>query len=134
MPRQSREGRITTAIAKVLDADEEISDRGRCWAAARRSRVPLWILGRHQYEVVLTDRRAMLFARRRRRRMRAEDVALAERFESLTLEAEHHRPPLLQHLVRVDRGTRIVIEWRPRYRALAHRFADAVRHPAPAAR
>jgi hypothetical protein len=125
MARPSRDERLLLAISKVLDPGEDITDRGKCWAAVRGSRTPLLFLGRHQYEVVLTDRRAMLFSRRRRRRVRTDDVALAKRYESLSLEAEHRRY-LLQHLVNVDRGQRLVIEWRPRQRAIGHRFAGAI--------
>ena len=48
-----------------------------CWAALRRPKVPLFILGRHQYDVVLTDRRLLLFSRRRRK-LQADDVVVRE--------------------------------------------------------
>ena len=79
-----------------------------------RDSVPLLIRGRHQYDVVLTDRRLMLFARRRRR-LQADDVAFAKRFTSLTLEASPRRV-LLQQRIRTDIDALLVLEWRPHYR------------------
>jgi hypothetical protein len=92
----------------------------------QRSRVPLFILGRHQYDVVLTDRRIMMFTRRRRRRALADDVAFAKRYGSLTLESARNGVPLLQHRVSTNTGSGFVVEWRARHRALGHRFADAL--------
>jgi hypothetical protein len=124
----SRGARIDAALRRVLGPDERVVARGRCWAALRRERVPLLFLGRHQYDVVLTQRRAMLFSRAQRR-LRADDVALAKRFDSLTLEAQRQRFPLLQHRVRTNSGTRLVLEWRPRYRAVGRVFAEAITGP-----
>lgn len=129
----SRGARIDAAIRRVLGPDEQVVARGRCWAALRRARIPLLVLGRHEYDVVLTERRAMLFSRRRRR-LRADDVAFAKRFDSITLEAERSRVLLLQHLVCTDTGDRLVLEWRPRYRAVGRTFARSITAPAaPAA-
>ncbi|GMU78995.1 MAG: hypothetical protein AMXMBFR46_17880 [Acidimicrobiia bacterium] len=118
---------MRTAVERVLDADEEVAGRGRCWAAARRKHVPLLFLGRHQYDVWLTDRRVVLFGRRRFRRLRSDDVALARRFESLTLLAERQRIALLQHQIRTADGSDFVIEWRPRHRTLGRAFGASVR-------
>jgi len=125
MARGNRNARLIGAVQRMLDVDERIVARGRCWSATRRARVPLLFLGRHQYDVVLTDRRLMLFARRRHR-LRPDDVALVKRFRALTLAAEHRRFPLLQHRIRTDTGREVVLEWRPRYHDLGHSFADAV--------
>ena len=68
---QSRNERILEIVERVLDPDERIEARGVCWAAVRRPKVPLLLLGRHQYDVVLTDRRMLMFSRRHRRRVRS---------------------------------------------------------------
>jgi hypothetical protein len=113
-------------VQRVLDADERVEARGVCWAAVRRPKVPLLILGRHQYDVVLTDRRVLMFSRRRRR-LRPDDVAFAKRYSALTLESGPSAGfPLARHRIATDTGRRLVIEWRPRHQALARRFTAAL--------
>ena len=129
---ESRNERILEVVERVLDADEQIEARGVCWAAVRRPKVPLIILGRHQYHVVLTDRRMLLFSRRRRRRLRPEDVAFAKRYSALTLESAGGAFPLRRHQVVTDTGRRLVLEWRPQYRAIARRFSAALTAPTAA--
>jgi len=123
--RQSRNERILEVVQRVLDPDESVEARGSCWAAVRRPKVPLLLLGRHQYDVVLTDRRMLMFARRRHR-LRPEDVAFAKRFSSLTLESARDGFPLARQHVTTDTGRRLGVEWRPRHRALAQRFRTAL--------
>ena len=131
---QPRNERILGVVESVLDPDERVEARGVCWAAVRRPKVPLLILGRHQYDIVLTDRRVLMFSRRRRR-LRPDDVALAKRYSALTLESGRGLDfPLARHHIATDTGRRLVIEWRPRYRDLARRFTAAIttsRTPAP---
>ena len=122
---QSRNERILEIVERVLDPDERIEARGVCWAAVRRPKVPLLLLGRHQYDVVLTDRRMLMFSRRRRR-LRPDDVAFAKRYSSLTLESAGGGFPLARHHITTDTGRRLVIEWRPHHRALARRFGTAL--------
>jgi len=124
--RESRNERILDAVQRVLDLGEHIEARGVCWAAVRRPKVPLLVLGRHQYDVVLTDRRVLMFSRRRRR-LRPDDVAFAKRYSALTLESGRGTGfPLARHHIATDTGRRLVIEWRPRHRALARRFTAAI--------
>jgi hypothetical protein len=122
---QSRNERLLEIVERVLDPDERVEARGVCWAAVRRPKVPLLLLGRHQYDVVLTDRRMLMFSRRRRR-LRPDDVAFAKRYSSLTLESASGGFPLARHHVTTDTGRRLVIEWRPHHRALAQRLATAL--------
>jgi hypothetical protein len=124
----SREQRVLAAIGRVLDRDEEVTGRGRCWAAARRPHVPLLFLGRHRYDVFLTDRRLVLVAVRHRR-LRPGDVALVKRFEALALLETRRRPTLLQQRIRLDTGTMMVLEWPPGSRGLARMLADALSRP-----
>lgn len=110
----------------MLDPGEEITRRGLCWATVRRPHVPLLVAGRHQYEVVLTDRRLLLVSRRRRR-LKSGDVILAKRFSSLTLGDTRQRIALLQQRIHTD-AAEFVLEWRPRHRALGRELADAIVH------
>lgn len=131
--RQSRNERILGVVERVLDPGERIEARGVCWAAVRRPKVPLLVLGRHQYDIVLTDRRALMFSRRRRK-LRPDDVSFAKRYSALTLESGRGTGfPLARHHIATDTGSRLVIEWRPRYQAVARRFTAALAAPAPPA-
>ena len=123
--RQSRNERLLEIVERGLDPGERVEARGVCWAAVRRPKVPLLHLGRHQYDVVLTDRRMLMFSRRRRR-LRPDDVAFAKRYSSLTLESARGGFPLARHHVTTDTGRRLVIEWRPQHRALAQRLGTTL--------
>jgi len=122
----SRSERLLGVVQSVVDPDERVEAQGVCWAAARRSKVPLLLLGRHQYAVVLTDRRMLMFSRRHRRRPQPEDVAFAKRYSALTLDSTRGRFPLTRHRIVTDTGRRLVIEWRPRHRAVARRLTAAL--------
>lgn len=120
-----RDERMLAAIRRVLDADERIEGRARCWAAVRRPRVPLLFLGRHRHDAIVTDRRLILVARRRGE-LRPADVTLAKHFDGLVLEAEHQRPTLLQQRLRTDAGLPVVVEWPRRSRDLGWIVSDEV--------
>jgi hypothetical protein len=122
---EPRNERILGVVQRVLDPDERVEARGVCWAALRRPKVPLFILGRHQYDVVLTDRRLLLFSRRHRK-LQADDVAFAKRYSALTLDSTRAGFPLARHHITTDTGRQLVLEWRPRYRALARRVTAAL--------
>jgi hypothetical protein len=125
----SRNERVLDVVERVLDPDERVEARGVCWAAVRRPKVPLLVLGRHQYDIVLTDRRALMFSRRWRR-LRPDDVVFAKRYAALTLESARGTGfPLARHHIATDTGRRLVIEWRPRYQGLARRFTAALATP-----
>jgi hypothetical protein len=132
MARPARDEQTLAAIRQVMDPDERIVGRGACWAAVRRPRVPLLVLGRRRYDAVVTDRRLVLVARRRSAR-RPADVAHAKRFSALVLEEQHRRPTLLQQRIRTDTGTRVVVEWPRRARALGRMVADALAPARPEA-
>lgn len=125
MAGSSRDQRMLAAIRRVLDADERIEGRGRCWAAVRRPRVPLLFLGRHRFDAFVTDRRLILIARRRGP-LEPADVRLAKHFDAMVLEAEHRRPTLLQHRLRTDAGLSVVVEWPLRSRSLGRVVSDEV--------
>jgi hypothetical protein len=129
MAGASRDDRMLAAVSRVFDRDEEVVDHGRCWAATRRENVPLLFLRRRLYDVVLTDRRILLFSRRRGA-LRPDDVALVKRYGALTLDSERRHVPLLQQRIHTDTGTAMVLEWQPRYRRLGEILADALGHTA----
>ena len=113
-----------SVVDRALDDGEGVTHRGVCWAVVHKGRLPLLLRGRHQHDVVLTDRRLMLFARRRRR-LRADDVAFEKRFTSLALEASPKRV-LLQQRIRTDIAGLLVLEWRPHYRPVGRALEAAL--------
>lgn len=119
---------MVAAIRRVLDADERIVGRGRCWAAVRRPHVPLLLLGRHRYDAFVTDRRLILI-NRRHGALSPADVVLVKRFPALVLVEEHQRVTLLQQRITTDTGMAVVVEWPHRSRQLGWTLADALPRP-----
>lgn len=99
-----------------------MTSQGTCWAAQRRSRVPLLFLARRQYLLALTDRRILVFARRRRG-PEAPDLVIGKRYETFTLERVRRRRPLMQVVLRAVNGNRLVFEFRSRQRDLGGELA-----------
>jgi hypothetical protein len=114
VPRRSIE-QITAASHGALVDGERVVEHGICWAAQLKPRVPLWMQARHQFLMVLTDRRLLLFARRRRA-LQASDLVIGKRYEAFTLEPVRRSWPLFQVRVQAANGTRMVFEFRPRQR------------------
>ncbi len=91
---------------------------GSCWAVQVRARMPLLLLARRKYVVALTDRRVLLFDRRRGG-PEASDLVIGKRYETFTLERVKRRRPLLQVVLAAASGNRLVFEFRRRQRELA---------------
>jgi hypothetical protein len=110
----------------VLHDGETVQTRGRCWAAVRRERVPLLVLARRQYELVLTDRRLLLLARgkhqRRRLGLLPDGVALAQDLDQIGFGLQRSRQgiPLLQLQVALPDTRILVLEFGWTHRALGH--------------
>jgi hypothetical protein len=126
--KKQREERMLAAIRRVLDRDETIVDRGRCWGAVRRPHTPLLFLRRRQYDVVLTDRRIVLFSRRA---FRPDDLVLVKRFTALSLASRRLRPTLVQHRIHTDAGRAVVLEWDWRNRRLGSQLAQVLEQSTP---
>jgi hypothetical protein len=111
----------------VLREGETLVTRGRCWAAVRRDRVPLLVLARRQYELLLTDRRLLLVARskhqRRRLGLKPDGVALAQDLTELRLDRTRSGFPLTQLQVVLLDGRVLVLEFDRARRDLAHDLA-----------
>ena len=125
MNRRNVEQVIAAAHGALVEG-ERIMELGRCWGAPMRRRVPLLFLGRHQFLLVLTDRRLLVFSRRRSRALRPSDLVLGKRYETFTLEKVRRGRPLLQLQIAAANGSRMVFEFRPGRRhlgeALVHRL------------
>ena len=109
--------RVRQAAEGVLVEGERITSQGICWAAQMRPRVPLLFLGRRQYLMALTDRRVLVFERRRRG-PRASEMVIGKRYEAFALEKVRRRRPLMQVKVRATNGNLMVFEFRPGQREL----------------
>jgi len=112
----------------VLQDGETVQARGRCWAAVRRERVPLLVLARRQYELVLTDRRLLLLARtkhqRRRLGLQSNGVALAQDLDQIGFGLQRSRQgiPLRQLQIALPDTRVLVLEFGWSHRA----FGDEV--------
>jgi hypothetical protein len=114
--------RLTAAVDTVLAPGERLDSTAIGWAAQLRPRVPLVFLGRRQYWFVLTDRRLLVFGRRRGGPT-ADDLVLGKRYAFFTLERTRWLRPLFQHRIRGANDSRLVLEFRPRQRSVAAELA-----------
>jgi len=110
--------RLTSMIESVLTPGERLTATGIGWAAQLRPKVPLVFLGRRQYWFALTDRRMLVFSRRRGG-PGPEDLVLGKRYPFFWLEKVHRHRPLFQIRIRGANDSRLVLEFRPGHRGLA---------------
>jgi hypothetical protein len=115
---------IISTTRLQLGSGEHIRSVGPVWATECGGRVPLLFRGRDLHYVAVTDRRLILFrAPRRRRPLAAENMLIAKRHPSFTLEKTRRFSPLLQLRVRDASGRRIALEFRPRDRKVGRELA-----------
>ena len=108
---RDRTARIRSAADPILVDGERITGFGQCWAAQMKGRVPLLFRGRRQYLMALTDRRLLVFDRKRK--PTPSDLVIGKRYETFKLERVRRKRPLLQVLVSAANGMRMVFEFRP---------------------
>jgi hypothetical protein len=131
--------RLAASVDEVLVPGERLASTAIGWAAQLRPRVPLVLLGRRQYWFVLTDRRLLVFGRRRGGPT-PDDLVLGKRYTFFTLERTRRLRPLFQLRIRGENDSRLVLEFRPRQRSVAAELAarltrsraGATTGPAPA--
>ena len=109
--------KVREAAHGVLVEGERITSHGECWGAQVRARVPLLFLARRQYLLALTDRRLLVF-NRRRKGPDASDLVIGKRYETFTLERVKRRRPLMQVVLQAKNGNRLVFEFRGGQREL----------------
>ena len=94
--KQDRE-QIIAATTPSLGSGEHIRSCSAVWAAECGGRVPLIFRARSRHFVALTDQRLILFrAPRRRRPLTTDEMLIAKRHSSFTLEKASRFSPLLQ--------------------------------------
>jgi hypothetical protein len=115
---------IIAATQPTLGAGEFIRSCSAVWATECGGRVPLAFRGRSIHYLAVTDRRLILFRPPRRRRpLRAENVLIAKRHPSFTLEKIRRASPMFQLRVRDAAGRQIALEFRPRDRKVGYELA-----------
>jgi hypothetical protein len=139
--RKATRRQIETAVRPMLKKDEELRRSGPAWAVERRGKAPLLFRARDLLEVVLTDQRLILLTLPRRRRpLGVNNLVLAKRYSTFSLEGIRRLRPMLQLRVRTSAERVLVLEFRPRDRRVARDLAAALGpprrgrpHPVPAA-
>ena len=135
--KQDRE-QIIAATNPSLGSGEYIRSCSAVWAAECGGRVPLVFRARSRHFVALTDQRLILFrAPRRRHPLTADEMLIAKRHSSFTLEKASRFSPLLQVRIRDSADREIALEFRPRDRKVGRELVDvlggAPRHPSDVA-
>ena len=122
MTRTTRSRRVAALAAPQLLTSEHVVATGAVWALSIARPAHLLFRGRHLRWIALTDRRLLLFERRRRHR----DPILAKSLGGLRLERSRTIPPMLQLLVDGGVDRLLLLEFRPRDRALGHAIARSL--------
>ena len=118
MSRRDLELAVTAAQSALVEGERVVA-YGRCWAIRRRRLMPLVLLPRQRALLVLTDRRLLVFALPRGRKLEARDLMIGKRFETYRLDSVRRGRPLLQLRLSTTSGVRLALTFGPRARGLA---------------
>lgn len=118
-------------MTPMLARGELFRRAGPVWAVEERGRAPLFFRARDPHVLVLTDQRLVLFGRPRRRRpLSVNDLVLAKRYSTFTPVRARRFRPMLQLRLRTSADRVLVLEFRPRDRALARKLVRELGPPA----
>jgi hypothetical protein len=116
---------IETAVQPLLTKGEEVRRSGPAWAVEQRGPALLLFRARDLHHVVLTDQRLILLTRPRRRRpLGVNNLVIAKKYSTFSLEKARRLRPMLQLRVRTAEGRLFVLEFRPRDRKVGRELAD----------
>lgn len=119
--------KVEEAARWRLEIGEPLVTGGFTWLAFPRPQVSLLVLARRPHLVGLTDRRLMIWSRPHEvRPADDQDLVLDAPFGTVTVEAMKTFLPMLQLQLRTESGRAIVLEFRPRDRALGREIATAL--------
>ena len=121
MTRTNRNRRVMNLAAPHLLTNELVTATGVVWAVSTDRPARLLFRGRHQRWLALTDRRLLLFDRRRR-----HGLMLAKSWGGLRLERSRRTLLLRQLLIDGGADRLLVLEFRPREHALGDAVARAL--------
>jgi hypothetical protein len=118
---------IIAATQPSLGSGEHIRSCSAVWAAECGGRVPLLFRARSRHYLALTDQRVILFqAPLRRRPLTTDEMLIAKRHSSFTLEKTRRYLPLLQVRIRDSADREIALEFRPRDRRVGRELATVL--------
>jgi len=124
--KQDRE-QIIAATKPSLGSGEYIHSCCAVWAAECGGRVPLIFRARSRHFVALTDHRLILYrAPRRGRPLTTDEMLIAKRHSSFTLEKASRFSPLLQLRIRDSTDREIALEFRPRDRKVGREIVNVL--------
>jgi hypothetical protein len=124
--KQDRE-QIVAATKSALGSGEHIRSCSAVWATECSGRVPLLFRARSRHFVALTDQRLILFrAPRRRHPLTTDEMLIAKRHSSFTLEKASRFSPLLQVRIRDSVDREIALEFRPRDRKVGRELLNVL--------
>ena len=123
MTRTTRSRRVADLAAPHLLTNELVTATGVVWAVSTDRPVRLLFRGRHQRWLALTDRRILLFDRRRRR---PNPLLLAKSLAGLRLERSRTVALMLQLLIDGGTDRMLLLEFRPRGHALGRTIERAL--------
>ena len=114
----------------MLARGELFRRAGPVWAVEEGGRAPLFFRARDPHVLVLTDQRLILFGRPRRRHpLSVNDLVIAKRYSTFTPVRARRFRPMLQLRLRTSADRVLVLEFRPRDRALARKVVREVGAP-----
>jgi hypothetical protein len=118
---------IVAALRSSLASGERVVSCGPVWATECGGRVPLMFRGRLLHYVAVTDQRLILFrAPRRRHPVTTDNIVIAKRHDSLTLEKTRRILPKLQLRIRGVGDRKFVLEFPPGDRKVGREVASAL--------
>ena len=124
MGRKRVREQIIAATKPSLGSGEHIRSCSAVWAAECGGRLPLLLRPRSRNYIAVTDQRVILFrAPRRRRPLTSEEILIAKRHSSFTLEKVRRYSPLIQVRIRDAADREIALEFRPRDRNVGRELA-----------
>ncbi|HUF83481.1 MAG TPA: hypothetical protein VMQ81_02700, partial [Acidimicrobiia bacterium] len=127
MNRKATRQQVETAVTPMLTKGEQLRRSGPAWAVEQRGKAPLLFRARDLHEVVLTNQRLILLTRPRRRRpLGVNNLVIAKRYSTFSLERARRLRPMLQVRVRTSADRVLVLEFRPRDRRLGRDLAAAL--------
>ena len=127
MGRKRDREQISAATKPSLGSGENIRSCSAVWATDCGGRLPLLVRARSRHFVALTDQRLILFrAPRRRHSVTADEMLIAKRHSSFTLEKTSRLSPLLQVRIRDSADREIALEFRPRDRKVGREVVSAL--------
>jgi hypothetical protein len=130
MTRKATLAHLGRAADPLLKPDETFVTGCSVWMADQRSRVPLVFTGRAIYLLAITSERLLVFdTPRRSRPVLKADLLLQRRYDALELLRVRARLPMLQLQIAPAPARVVILEFRPRDRAVARKLVALLRHP-----